>query len=53
MSATEQPENIKFCVFLYTSPSEILQMLEEVYDKAAMKKMQVHKWHIYMFMMAM
>jgi hypothetical protein len=22
----------------------------EVYDKAEMKKMQIHKWHIYIFM---
>jgi hypothetical protein len=36
---------IKFCVFLYKSPSEKLQMLEEAYDKAAMKKPQVYKWH--------
>jgi dolichol kinase len=49
MSATEQPENIKCCVLLYTPPSEILQMLEEVYDKAAMMKMKVHEWHIYIY----
>jgi hypothetical protein len=45
MSGTEQTANIKLCVFLHKSPSDILQMLEEANGKVAMKKMQVYEWH--------
>jgi hypothetical protein len=45
MSAAEQRTNITFCVLLHISPSETLQMLEEVYVKATMKKSQVYWWH--------
>jgi hypothetical protein len=38
LSATEQHLTIRYCVLLPKSPSEILQMLEEMYGKAAMKK---------------
>jgi hypothetical protein len=34
MSATEQSANMKFCVSLHSSPSEILRMFED----AAMKR---------------
>jgi hypothetical protein len=30
---------------MYKSRSETLQMLEEVYGKAAMKKTHVYEWH--------
>jgi hypothetical protein len=36
---------LKSCVLLYKSPWETLQMLEDVCGKAAMKKMQVCRWH--------
>jgi hypothetical protein len=45
MPATEQHANKKFCVLLHKSPSETLWLLEEVYGKAAIKKMQVYKWY--------
>jgi hypothetical protein len=38
MSATELHVKIKFYVLLNKSPSETLQMFEEVYGKAAMNK---------------
>jgi hypothetical protein len=44
MLATEEHENTKFCVLLHKSTSETLQMLEETYVMAAMKKMLVYKW---------
>jgi hypothetical protein len=45
MPATEQRVNIKFCDLLHKSPSQTLQRLEEVYDKVAMKKIEVCNWH--------
>jgi hypothetical protein len=45
MLATEQYANIKCRVLLHISPSDTLQMLEEAYGKASMKKMQLH-FHI-------
>jgi hypothetical protein len=45
MSATKQYDNLKFCILLQKLPSETLQMLEEVYDKAAVRKTQVYEWH--------
>jgi hypothetical protein len=44
MPATEQYTKIKCCVLLLKSPSETLQMLEEVYGKTV-KKMQAYEWH--------
>jgi hypothetical protein len=43
--ATEQRANMKCCVSLHKSPSEAVQMLEEVYDKVTIKKIQVYNWH--------
>jgi hypothetical protein len=37
--------NFKCCVLLNKSPSETLQMLEEAYGEAAMKKTQVYEWY--------
>jgi hypothetical protein len=44
-SATEQCLNITFFVLLHKSPSETFQMLGEASAQAALKKMQVYKWH--------
>jgi hypothetical protein len=44
MSATEEHANNILC-FCYKSPSETLQMLEEAYAKASMKRIQVYGWH--------
>jgi hypothetical protein len=45
MSAADQSANIKFCILLYKSPSEILGMLEEAHGKTAMKKTRVYGWY--------
>jgi hypothetical protein len=41
---TEQRTNVKFLVKLGKSMWEILEMLETVYGKSAMKRRTVYKW---------
>jgi len=41
----EQRINIKFCAKLGKSASETLQLLEEAYGAAAMKRTTVFEWH--------
>ncbi|GBL99229.1 hypothetical protein AVEN_140690-1 [Araneus ventricosus] len=45
MSSLEQRVNIKFCVLLEKSPSEILEMLKEAYGNDATKETAVYEWH--------
>jgi hypothetical protein len=45
ISASKQWANIKCCVLLHESPSDMLRMLEEVYGKVARKKAQVYEWY--------
>jgi hypothetical protein len=44
MLATQQDANMTFCYFAIQISFRDLQMLEEAYGKAAIKKMWVYKW---------
>lgn len=44
MAHTEQQANIKSCVLLQKSPSEMLTILQKAYGDRAMKKLQVYDW---------